>query len=229
MSLGSDLHLVTRDSSASPAERAPRQLPGWDKECSPLGLAQGAKGKQEELLKPASPITNIPADGDEQLCTRGCSPPRTQTGPQPGHAGVWGGLQAGQMASLRNETLHLLHLQRRWIWVTRDQDGPLDLCREMGLWDLRTATADQQVPGRLCPRGTSARTHTGEGCSISTNPPCRDTRAGGIHGEIQTWGEFQLLKNLAKLEEEQMILQAAGRALQAGMLQEEGKFLSNAN
>lgn len=56
------------------------------------------------------------------------------------------------------------------------------------------------------------------------------THPAGTHGQvgstvIQTWGEFQLLKNLAKLEEEQMILQAAGRALQAGMLQEEGKFL----
>lgn len=39
----------------------------------------------------------------------------------------------------------------------------LGLCREMGLWDLGTATADQQVLGRWCPRGTLARTHTEEG------------------------------------------------------------------
>lgn len=55
--------------------------------------------------------------------------------------------------------------------------------------------------------------------------PLRDTWAGGSHCKIQTQGEFQLLKTLAKLEEEQMMLQAAGRALQAGMLQEEGKLL----
>lgn len=65
----------------------------------------------------------------------------------------------------------------------------------------------------------------GRAAPISTNPPCRATWAGGSHCEIQTQGKFQLLRNLAKLEEEQMMLQAAGRALQAGMLQEEGNLL----
>ena len=62
-------------------------------------------------------------------------------------AAGWG-LQAGQMASLRNKPQYLLHPQRKWIWMAQDLDEPLGLCRPGVLRAGGAATAEQQVLGR---------------------------------------------------------------------------------
>lgn len=59
--------------------------------------------------------------------------------------------------------------------------------------------------------------------------PLRDTWPGGSHCEIQTRGEFQLLKNLTKLEEEQMMLQAAESLASRNAAGGRETPLSNAN
>lgn len=125
--------------------------PGLGQGVQHPGTGSRGRGQKQELLKPASPFANMPADGDEH---QGLFPSQDPDRPPVwsrdvrGRGSVWGGLQTGQMASLRNKPQYLLHLQRKWIWVTQDQDKPLGLCREMGLWGLGTATADQQVLGR---------------------------------------------------------------------------------
>lgn len=134
---------------------------------------------------------------------------------------VWGGLQEEQRASLRNVSQYLLSAEEMDLGDTRPRRAPWSLQRDesQGSWNSYSRPAG---PWEVMPQGyLSQDTHRG-GLLPS---PLRDTWAGGSHCEIQTRGEFQLLKNLAKQEEEQMTLQAAGRALQAGMLQEEGKLL----
>lgn len=101
MSLGSDLRLVTRDGPASTPERAPRQLPDWDKECSTQGLVPEAECGHRSSLNQLHPLQTcqqvemsssapgaVPLPGPRQAPSleQGCS----------GHASVWGGLQAGQ-------------------------------------------------------------------------------------------------------------------------------------
>lgn len=58
--------------------------PRLEQETQHPGTGSRGRGQTEELLKPALPLANMPVDGDEQLCTRGYSCPRTQTGPQSG-------------------------------------------------------------------------------------------------------------------------------------------------
>lgn len=202
MSLGSDLHLATRDSSASTAERVPRQLLGWGKRCSTRGLVAETEGKQE-LPKPASPLANIPADGDEQLCTRGCSPPSTQTGPQSG-AGMFTAMQVFGEGCRQGKWAHsginhnIYYICRGNGCDTRPREAPCTLQGDgaLGTWNSYSRAA---APREVRSRGDiSQDTHRGGLLPSPLSHPAEDTWAGESHCEIQTRGEFQLLKKSCK-------------------------------
>lgn len=201
MSLGSDLHLATRDSSAPPAERVPRQLPGWDKGCSTQGLVAETEDKQE-LLKPASPRANMPADGDEQLCTRGCSPPSTQTGPQSG-AGMFMAMQVSGEGSRQGKWPHSginhnIYYICRGNGSGRPRGAPWTLQGDgaLGSWNSYSRPAG---PWEVMPHGDiSQDTHRGGLLPSPLSHPAEDTWAGESHCEIQTRGGISAAEKSCK-------------------------------